>query len=189
MEFNHPAYPVDYQPTEPYVTKNGDVLELKMFSDYQNLRWQYQQTIKESSLSGYQQHLIWLLQRGEDRESKMICPHCRHKKVKYFTYSRIEGIIGATSLKEIYCVDCVQGRANQLPFQFSSLRHFHIFGEANFLKNVVPLFLYVFSLPERKTKKVAFNFFKDQENKEKIIKPSETHLVSPAYKPRPLTLF
>lgn len=185
MEFKHPAYPADYNPREPYITIKGETLELKMFSDYQNLLWQYNQALKKAVLTGYQKHLIWLLQRGEDREIKMICRHCNKHKVAYFTYFKEEEVLYANSLKEVRCEACSYGREHQLPFKFSSLRHFHVYGQTNFLHNILPLFSKVFSLPARKTKEFAFTFFKtetthtkDQNNiKEEITQSTKSPII------------
>ena len=69
-----------YQPNGSYVIKSGKrkgkVLELLMFNDYLFLVWMLQK-LNKASKGGKNElhlHLEWLIQKGENRQVKMICP-------------------------------------------------------------------------------------------------------------------
>lgn len=174
MENNIISGPFSFQKIKP----NGFKilwLEILMFKKYPTLRWQYRllekkadfKTIKEVSL--YHLHLEWLLKQGENRETKVFCPHCRKGEiVQYFSYERIDDR-PVVSRENIFCSDCSKGERNLKEFKFSTLADtdFYIHKVQNYTWNIYKLFKYVFNIPKDANQDILFQFFKEENEKEK----------------------
>ena len=102
-----------YEPAQPYtIQKNNKTLEVLMFSDYCKLVWQYNKLEKEaefkdiSEISDYHKHLEWLIERGEDRVPKAVCPHCRIKIVDFYYYEWSSESVPTFSGDDVFCQKC-----------------------------------------------------------------------------------
>lgn len=163
--------PYYYEPLRPYtIQKNNKTLEVLMFLDYCKLVWQYNKLEKEAEfkdfreISDYHKHLEWLIERGEDRIPKAVCPHCRSNIVKFYYYEWSKGV-PTFSIDDIFCQKCALDKivniSRLLRFKFSNLKQFYKYGEYNFLNNILPIYKMAFKLPDRITKEIAFKFFKE----------------------------
>lgn len=163
----------DWRPLACYIPKNQKALELQMFSeDYVAKSFQLEQFRKEAvhpevlDNNIYYLHLEWLMKRGEDRICKLACPHCGGKPVSHFRSGTVvEGgkKFFSSNHNFLYCEDCVKkvDPSNEwiYPFKFSSIKYLYRKFDHNYLKEVIPIFKYVFGLRSRLTKEEAFEFF------------------------------
>jgi hypothetical protein len=161
-----------YQPTGPYIFQSGKHVgqsaELLMFDDYGTLRWMLS---KMESAGGRQnvlhQHLAWLMQRGENRQTKMICPRCGTRPVQLFSvrysYGGRDFSIGSTytCCKMEVCRQALYSMsAENLPtfmsFRFSRLMNFGLRSDR---LRVAEIFKEAFDLPKPLTRDAVFQFF------------------------------
>ncbi len=161
-----------YQPDGPYVIQSGkhagQVLELLMFRDYPFLSFMLKRLKGHfwKKKNKFHLHLEWLMQGGENRQPKMICPQCKKQTVEYF--SIIYGHSGGFSISPLYTC-CGQEKCKEqlramalgkpqrlMPFRSSTIKRFSTIAGR---KEVVGLYKRVFGLPERLTRQVAFEFF------------------------------
>lgn len=162
-----------YKPTGPYVFQSGKrrgrTLELLMFEDYQFLNWFYNQKIKScnGNKNCLEKHLSWLLEKGEDRQPKMICPHCKKRSIAYF--SVLFSSSGDDFSVDPYytcCEDCTDeliamagGKMpSLLPIKFSSLLFFRRKGDR---KRVAKMYRTLFQTPSKMGRNKAFHFFNE----------------------------
>lgn len=162
-----------YKPLACYIPQEQKALELQMFSRRcSDLRYQLEQFRKETvhpealDNNPYYLHLEWLLERGEDRICVVTCPHCSKKPVAFFRSGTVYGGTQKFFMQNhnfIYCEDCVKTVPPQgewiYPFKFSVIRSLYRKYDRNFLREIIPLFKYVFGLKPRLTKEEAFEFF------------------------------
>ncbi|MCF7845521.1 MAG: hypothetical protein K9M12_02035 [Candidatus Pacebacteria bacterium] len=161
-----------YHPTGPYTFQSGKrrgrTLELLMFEDYQFLNWFYHQKINGSGggKNRLEKHLGWLLEKGENRKPKMMCPHCRKYPVAYFSilFSANGNDFSAGSYYSC-CEDCIdelkamafEKTPSLLPIRFSSLL---LFRKKEDRRRIAKMYRIFYQLPGKMGKKKAFNFFK-----------------------------
>lgn len=150
----------------------GKVAELYMFDKYSFLVYMLYRLREEWSgkreKNFLHKHLEWLLRQGETRQTKMLCPQCGLRTVKFFSvrycYERYDFSIGTeyTCCENNECINTLQGKAMEkipefMPFKFSNLLRF----EKSDRPRVVRLFRQAFCLPERLRREEAFKFFLD----------------------------
>ena len=171
-----------YVPSKPYVIQSGkregQVLENLAFSHYDYLVWQLRKC-RERGTSGHknalQERLEWLILRGENRQTKMLCPYCGERLVTRFSLlQRREG--SSTDLHFICCdqekcQDEIRAQSPDqepvfLPFKFSSLLEIWSRGDRRL---VAQMFRDVFGLPKPLTREAAFQFFKEEVKSDKPI--------------------
>ena len=119
----------EYVPTGPYFFKSGIrkgvSLEEMMFKDYfwlACMRNKMNAGLKSGSkMNAMHMHLLWLLDRGEDRVSPVICPYCNEKHISFFAYSYKEGKYYTCCDSWYTCVGQVLAKAERFPLQFSSI--------------------------------------------------------------------
>lgn len=168
----------EYRPTGPYFFQSGKhrgkALELLMFRDYGFLTWLLNQLNQkvQNGKNRLHQHLEWLLNQGETRIPKMLCPFCEKKVVNWF--SVLGNDRDGYSISPSYtCCDSdeCQSRLRAgawghdplfLPFQFSVMKMFHVKFDQ---RQIGKLFRTVFQLPPRLTAKNAFEFFNSDEGR------------------------
>ncbi len=161
-----------YEPQEAYAFKSGKregkTVEGLMFDDYGFLLF-LRRKIKNNS-SGknsnrLERHLEWILSRGEDRETSMLCPYCRKRKVSRFSvkYSHEDFSIGPqyTCCDFEECADKLRalsfgGYVELLPFKFSSITRF---SSKRDRRAVVSLFKTVFGMSPPLRRDKLFKFF------------------------------
>ncbi len=162
----------NYQPTFAYVIKSGKrqgkSLESIMFTDYGLLLFMKKKMSGSSceKRNEIDLHLDWLLQKGEDRKPRLLCPHCKQRVVKYFSVRRSP--LGEMSIGTYYtcCEQCKEelsaiswdSSLEFRKFKFSELTHFHSKKEK---QAVVELFKKVFILSCPLSKKKLFEFFSE----------------------------
>jgi len=170
---------LSYEPKEPYEFKSGrregKVLELMMFKNYGFLNWYFNKKlggrgVPENKKNELHRHLEWLLDKGENRRTELLCPYCGKRKVKLFSLldSKYGFSIGPhyTCCNNMKCKGKVQslplGKIPMLlPFKFSQIKKFRAKSDQ---KRVGDLFRKVFGLPTRPdplTRETAFQFFKE----------------------------
>jgi len=158
----------DYSPLKPYLFQSGkragESLEVLIFKDYSFLRWLHREILKETPVkkNNLQLHLEWLLERGEEVKTNLLCPICGQNKVEFFYIRRSDGDIslGTSYTSCNQCIDEAEAMGlniipERYPLKFSSLSHFRR-GER---KMVSKLFQQVFLPPGRLTKERAFKLF------------------------------
>lgn len=121
-----------YVPTGPYFFKSGNrigkSLEEMMFKDYSWLTFMRNKMNAEakrgSKLNAMHVHLLWLLERGEDRVAPLLCPYCKEKNISFFAYSFKERKYYTCCDSWYTCVGQVLAKAERFPLQFSSIARF-----------------------------------------------------------------
>jgi len=145
----------------------GKAIELLMFTDYDFLIWLLRKLDRESgsTKNTLHLHLEWLIQKGENRQTKMICPQCKKQPVKFFSvrYAGDLFSIGSsyTCCKKEECIEKVRAMAagkwpELLPFRFSVMGNFRLKADK---RRIGILFRRVFGLPNPLTREAAFEFF------------------------------
>lgn len=178
-----------YSPNGPYIfqsgKRQGKILELLMFSNPGFLVWllnEYhnKQTKNKNSLH---LHLEWLLQQGETRKAKMLCPFCGKKRVELLSIIR-------SSSTGYYSIDagfsCCNSDTCKKTLASMALRHPQTFAPIKFstvIKSTIPgnrklilkAFRKIFGLSGRSfgklTRQKAFEFFKGKAPKLTEIQP------------------
>jgi hypothetical protein len=160
-----------YIPSECYVIQSGKnagkVLERMMFQNYGWIPWQLNTIRKEGgpnrTKGDFEKHLEELLERGENRKTTALCPHCKQREVSYLSVVRETD--GVTAGKSFTCCDnqnCikeVEGMTWKFPqfldFKFSIINTFRNKSDQKIIANVLK---WGFGI-EKLTKKDLFNFF------------------------------
>jgi len=164
----------NYCPSGPYIFKGGKrkgvVLESLMFKDYNFLLYLLAKIRKEKGDSEnkneLEKHLEWLLARGENRETKALCPQCGKKRVVYLSvaYSRFDFSAGPyyTSCENRECIERLRGMATKsialYPFRFSTLKNFRSKTDQKRIGNI---FKWAFGLPSPLRRERLFAFFSE----------------------------
>jgi hypothetical protein len=157
-----------FKPFRPFVLGSnsksypGVSLEVLMFRDYQHLLKIRRYLItRNGEETLFYRHLIWLLARGEDRKSEVLCPWCEEATIEAFSvYSSSSGI--SVSREHISCSKeiCLQNlrrdRTRTQALKFSTLSGYMPGADQ---KQVVGLLRSLFNLPKRLTEEKAFEFF------------------------------
>jgi hypothetical protein len=157
-----------YDPPEPYILKSGrskgKSLEELMFKNYSLLAFLFAKCRENQEYTNMCFHLSWLIQRGENRIAKAICPHCGIRPVQFFSVIHDAGGRGDFAIiqEAMACGDCeeiLKERFSQniLPFRFSTLGRFKRPGDYRRIKE---LFESVFGVSRLIKKEEAFEFFK-----------------------------
>lgn len=159
-----------YVPVEPYLFKTGSrkglSVERLMFTEYPFLCFLYAKMNQEESKNPnrLQKHLEWILARGENRETRILCPQCGENSVKFFSV-RISSAgmsIGPryTSCGERDCLRVLASMANA-PTQVKEFKFSVLDGMGKKeRKKVAFLFQQVFKIPRLEKKKI-FDFFSE----------------------------
>ena len=167
-----------YEPSEPYVIKSGKregkVLELMMFNNYSFLRWQLGKIRREYNggrKNQYHKHLEWLLQRGENREAKIICPVCGEDKVSHFSVRFSRGTRRFsispryTCCEKKECREMLRAGAFGDNLQFFKPKFSNVTRITKYKieqKRITELYKQIFDLStKRLTRKAAFEFFNE----------------------------
>lgn len=84
---------------------------------------------KEKNKNKLEVFLDWLLPRGENRKTKVLCRHCRRKNVEYFSVRYSYGGDFSVGTGFTACDDCKErllgdGNISLFPFRFSMLLRF-----------------------------------------------------------------
>jgi len=123
---------------------------------------------KEREMNALDKHIQWIFERGENRKTKTLCPHCKAKKVKYFSvrytrlgYSGKKSDIGCSlGIPYSACEDClnkIKGEKTEIfPFKFSVIDGFPTVYDQ---KKAIELFLWAFNLKRPLKKETIFQFF------------------------------
>jgi hypothetical protein len=165
---------VPYNPTGPYVFKNGkrkgEVLELLMFKDYSFLRWLLYQINSEAHRQKNQlhQHLEWLIGQGENRPWPVqMCRHCGQRPITKFSILGTEEFgysmgLSYACCSDLTCMEKLQGEAAgksviYLSPCFSNIRFFRHKSDQRLFTQLLRSF---YGLPDRLTRQRAFEFFK-----------------------------
>jgi len=124
---------------------------------------------KEREMNTLDKHIQWIFQQGENRRTKVLCPQCKHEKVKYFSvrytrlgYSGKKSDIGCsfgvpyTSCEK--CLDKIRGEGEIFPFKFSVIDDFPTVYDQ---KKALNLFLWAFDLKRPLKKEKLFQFFRE----------------------------
>ncbi|MEA2092892.1 MAG: hypothetical protein U9P61_02915 [Patescibacteria group bacterium] len=139
-----------------------------MFEDYQFLNWFYYKKINSNGgeKNRLEKHLCWLLEKGENRQTKMICPYCKKRYIAYFSVLFSSGNDFSVDPCYTCCEDCTdelvatavgKGKVSSLlPIKFSSLL---LFWKKVDQKRIARIYRTFFQLPKKLGKKQAFNFF------------------------------
>jgi hypothetical protein len=178
-----------YDPVRPYPLEDNRTYERLMFSEYHKLIWQIHQCrawfLKSKEMTPYHRHLKWVLERGEDRVPKAVCPHCRRNIVEFYYYEWSSESIATFSSDDVYCKKCALEKiVNQnrlLRFKFSNLRRFFKYGEYNYLKDILQIYKNAFMLPQKITNEIAFKFFKEKKEEDecsKLVNPFNLSLIA-----------
>jgi hypothetical protein len=139
-----------------------------MFSvKYQWIRWLYNKYYRgATNKNQLHEHLEWLLERGENRIAKKLCPHCGVNPIKYLTilgddrfgYS-IDSYYSCCSDKQCHKAAASMGSVNTptyLPIKFSSILHFSVKKDQQlFIDTLKDIFGFT-----RLNKQKVFEFFK-----------------------------
>ncbi len=171
-------FQVHYHPVYPYIFKGGkypgESAERLMFTDYPYLLklWEIRKEkgegrgLREDYLG---KRLSWLMEKGEDRKTKIPCPKCLERPVELFT-AKFSKDLREISVGSFYvsCYKCkhlmylpqlYRGKAIQVfDFKFSSLKYF---GNKVMREKLFNLYKEVYGLPKRLTKQRALEFFKE----------------------------
>jgi hypothetical protein len=152
-----------FNPTGPYIIKfgfrKGKSLEELMFEDYP---WLVQRKERmDSCLKPWSKpnqmhtHLCWLLERGEDRIAKTVCPHCGEKIISFFGYS-FKDKKYFVCCDQILCAGKLLVKTYRHPLKFSSILNFQ--GRS---KPFITAFFKKVFLPdcENPDAKIPFKFF------------------------------
>jgi hypothetical protein len=114
-------------------------------------------------------HVQWIFEKGEARQPKALCPHCKTEKVKYFSvrytrlgYSGKKSDIGCSfGVPYTACNDCldkIRGEGEIFPFKFSVIDNLPtVYGQ----KEAIKLFLWAFDLKRPLTRDKLFSFFEE----------------------------
>lgn len=164
----------EYQPAGPYVIirskkRKGKAFELLMFEDYGFLVGLYEQMeqAKSTKPNLAHQHLRWLMARGEDRQPKMLCPHCQERPVAYFSLlSSREGISVGVPYTCCENPDCrgkveAQGAWHHLPFHRFQFSVQSLLESKFDRRQLAEFYRIIFQLPRRLTRQEAFKFFNE----------------------------
>lgn len=162
-----------YVPRSPYVLKTGQYagksVEILMFHNYDYLLNLLKFLKEKNAETQLAVHLAWLINQGETRKTKMLCPNCHEQPVKEFSVlGNVE--YGFSIGQDFTCcedkecrerlIDLAAFKIPQfLPFKFSVLRAFRHKSDQ---KQITRLFQIVFELPyplKSLTKELAFEFF------------------------------
>ncbi len=165
----------EYIPSAPYVIKNGKrkglSLEKLMFSDYRFLLLMQRVLDKKKEVNPFshqnefEQHLRWILTKGENRTAVKVCPQCKERHVRFFSAEISEGELSIgvnyTSCGEEECLQklkslSLKGHLLIFPFKFSSMAYFAMNRER---KEIADLFKIAFEIPRRARAKTLFRFF------------------------------
>ncbi|MEK7478809.1 MAG: hypothetical protein AAB626_02730 [Patescibacteria group bacterium] len=116
----------EYVPTGPYFLKSGKrigkSLEELMFEDYSMLLVMRSKiTVAKNEM---QKHLLWLMDRGEDRVATLPCPYCKEKNLSFFAYSFKERKYYTCCDNWYPCIGEVLSKAQRFPLKFSSIARF-----------------------------------------------------------------
>lgn len=158
-------------PSNYYILKSGPSKgkspSLLMFQNPDKIDFLYKKYVKSHKRSQkknlFHLQLEWLIQQGENRKTKMLCPHCKKKTVKYFSI-RTSYSGKSIGRQYTYCEDCA--KPNPCPrcilheFKFSVLANIDAKENRIFFKKAKTLYCTVFELPKRLTKERIFEFFK-----------------------------
>lgn len=157
-----------YVPAEPYVIKTGkhagECLETMMMRQYGLLRWWQRLLDRKSEGSQrneFHRHLKWLLARGENRQPKMICPHCGRKPVVLFTvYHGDQGEMFFDP-EHSYCEDCFRSKYSPLTITEEEFRFSFFAKRLSFWERsrAVKLYKRAFGFSGKFTRRKAFEFF------------------------------
>lgn len=85
--------------------------------------------IEEKNKNKLEKFLDWLLPRGENRETKVLCRHCKKKNIEFFSVRYSYGGDFSVGIEFTACGVCkkkMRGERNisLFPFRFSSLLSF-----------------------------------------------------------------
>jgi hypothetical protein len=165
----------NYDPRAPYAIKSGskigESLEHLMFIDYGWLVYMRDLLNKRKSKekNKFHKHIEWVLERGESRQSKMLCPQCVSSPVVYFSVlgERRNGYsmnVAYTCCDDDACkqkliAQGIEKTSTLMPIAFSSIMRF---GVKRDQRQVVQILKKCFNLPKRLTKEVLFSFFKEE---------------------------
>jgi len=122
----------EYIPTGPYFIRSGKrtgkSLEEFMFKDYCWLVFMKNRmdaSLKPGSKqNAMHAHLLWLLERGENRVAPPLCPYCREKNISFFAYSYKENKYYTCCDKWHPCIGQMLSKADKHPLKFSSIARF-----------------------------------------------------------------
>jgi len=169
-----------YSPESYYKYKSGkregEVVELLMFKDYDFLFWHLSKIKKEKNQkgnkNGYEKHLEWILEKGETRKVKAVCPQCNENRATkfsaLFSYDRKTFSIGHKyiSCNEKKCLKKIIQKDGRLQLiceiKFSSIPQ--VTRNKKGQRDLGIFYRYLFNLPcppQRLTAKEAFQFFKE----------------------------
>lgn len=121
-----------YVPQGPYFIKSGNKakksLEEFMFENYFWLateRNRLNAYLRANSVKNeIHNHLLWLLDRGEDRVAKQICPYCKEKNISFFGYSFNEKKYYTCCDRWHHCIGQLLSKVDRYPLKFSSIVRF-----------------------------------------------------------------
>ncbi len=87
------------------------------------------QKIEEKNKNKLEVFLDWLLPRGENRRTRVLCRHCKKKNIEFFSVRYSYGGDFSVGIEFTACGDCKEkmrgeGNISLFPFRFSSLLSF-----------------------------------------------------------------
>lgn len=172
MEKETDVLAVAFIPTVPYVIRSGKykdaAVEILMFNNYPFLKFLYFEMNKNPTAekNRLHQHLDWLMRQGENRKTRVLCPQCQQRKLRYFS-ARGSKRLGYslslifTSCEKPNCIKKLESlsggtKVELYPFRFSSIAKFR---NRTDQRLVAELLRNAFDLPARLTAEAAFRFF------------------------------
>lgn len=161
---------------KPHIIKSGEKIgqsvEQIMFRDYKWLCFVQDALNKKNPKTKnlFHQRIEWVLAQGETRKTKILCPYCNAQFVVFFSVlgnkrfgysmSSLYTCCDNIACKEHLLTQGVEKKPILLPIVFSSIAQFMV---RNDQKQVIQVFKNCFELPKYISKKIALDFFNDNE--------------------------
>ena len=146
-----------FVPRQPYVFRSGPYrgksAERVMFFNYSRIVWLARYAESEM----LRRHCKWLVEQGETRQARVLCPQCERVSAEVFSARGNESGCSISS-EFIACRQCAPERlhSNIYPLVFSAIFRFRIVGDQ---KKVAGLLRHVFQL-KRGSDEALFEFFR-----------------------------
>ena len=150
-------------PQEPYVFKSGkhkdECVESFIFKNSSYLF--HVRNREHRAGDALDQHLDFIFEAGYKMPTKIICPFCGQKVVKYFLFNRDLLLPGLTCCEEMECkiqLRKLHPGTELVPFRFSSLG---LFKKITIRKKAEVFFKKVYGMPRIITPEIVFSRLKE----------------------------
>lgn len=158
-----PEYPYTFQSGK----HKGECVEGFIFRNSNYLF--YVRNRKHRMIDALDQHLDFIFRAGSKLPTKVICPYCQQKTVKYFLFNEYLLTPGLSCCEDANCkaeLKSLHPETDLIPFRISSLG---IFRNTGARRKAETFFKKIYGLPKRLTSKIVFSILREAMGEKKPI--------------------